>query len=183
HAHHHGVLEPGGELVELPHAHRAGAGVQRGEDVQHHALAGEVRAGDGGQVLAHELEGRQGGALRGQLADGGDGIVLEGDGSHDPIIILRGARHNLTPGSLPRRSLARGPAGLGASQSIVSRRRRICSWTSYCAEGHCGSISSSASSSSCCTAIRAYHLRSAGITVQGAPTVEVARSARVCASM
>src|SRR5699024_3357475 len=63
-AHDHRVLEAGGELVEPAHAHRAGAGVQRGEDVQHDALAGEIGAADGGQVLADELEGRERGALR-----------------------------------------------------------------------------------------------------------------------
>src|SRR5690606_20259369 len=41
---------------------------------------------DGAEVLADELEGGKGRALRGQLPDGGDGIVVQGDGSHASII-------------------------------------------------------------------------------------------------
>ena len=58
-------------------------------------------------------------------------------------------------------------------QAHDAASRAFSTATSKSAAGHCGSISSSASSSSACTASRAYHLRSAGTTNQGASGVEV----------
>ena len=54
----------------------------------------------------------------------------------------------------------------------VRARRSFSTSRSKSGPGHCGAISRRCSSSSCCTARRAYHLRSAGTTNHGAASVE-----------
>ena len=89
-----------------------------------------------------------------------------------------GADHQVQPGTHgrgpARRSLVAAPGRcrplglvLRCARGAPSRPRRRSR-----APGHCGAISRRCSSSSCWTARRAYHLRSAGTTNHGAASVE-----------
>ena len=77
---------PAGPFVEGAHARRAGAGVERVEDVEHEVAAGEVGERHGGHVRTGELEVRRLGADRGQLADGVERGSLVSDLGHAPIL-------------------------------------------------------------------------------------------------
>ena len=65
----------------------------------------------------------------------------------------------------------------GPEPHQLASRRFSSAATSKSMTGQVGSMSVSASSSSCCTAYRAYHFLSAGTTYQGAPFVAVRVSA------
>ena len=132
---------------------------------------GVIRARGGVLCLLHQRSSRR--QVAGELRDVRIGDLTDGVGAlaHRPTLRTSPPRRLVvyvpdTPTQSPIYDKSTGREMFAEAQ--VAASRVFSASTSNVAAGHCGSMPRSASSSRCCTARRAYHLRSAGTTYHGA---------------